>query len=347
MRERCMKEKKVQVIGVGSPVIDFVSEIEEQTIDLIGGEKGGMELVDQDLLQSFLTLAGGEPAKTPGGSAANTIFALTRMGMDCAFIGKLGNDPNGRYFKELFNDIGGDCSRFKTDGDQATACCVSLVTPDAERTMRTCLGAAQNLTPGDIALSDFEGCGHVHMEGYLAFNRHLIESILQTAKSAGCTVSLDLGSFEVVEASRNFLPRMLLDYVDMVFANEDETAAFTGLHDTRGGLDVLGRLCKVVAVKMGKNGAWLKNGGLTVHVPAMTTDRLCDTTGAGDYWAAGFLYGHLNEYSLLKSGVIASLMGRHVIEQKGAALQQETWDYIMLNTANILNKKEKETYKDL
>jgi len=137
-----VKKENVQVIGVGSPIFDFVAEVEEETITQIRGEKGGMELVDSTLLRTFLGFAGGEPIKTPGGSAGNTTFALTRMGMYCAFLGKLGDDQNGRYYKTLFNEIGGDCSRFKTDRSQPTACCVSLVTPDSERTMRTCLGAA-------------------------------------------------------------------------------------------------------------------------------------------------------------------------------------------------------------
>ena len=92
-----MKEKNVQVIGVGSPVIDFITEVEEETITQIEGSKGGMEIVSWDLLQTFLRLAGEEPIKAAGGSAGNTIFALTRLGMDCAFIGKLGDDQNGHY----------------------------------------------------------------------------------------------------------------------------------------------------------------------------------------------------------------------------------------------------------
>jgi len=174
------------------------------------------------------------------------------------------------------------------------------------------------------------------------FSRHLVESILQTAKSVGCTVSLDLGSFEVVEASRGFLPGILLDYVDMVFANEEEAAAFSGLNDPQNSLDTLGQYCNVAAVKVGEDGAWLKNGDETVKVPGIPTERLCDTTGAGDYWAAGFLYGHLKGYSLVKSGAVASLLGRHVIEHRGAVLPQKTWDRIILDTATILRKKESE-----
>jgi len=336
-----VKEKRLQLIGVGSPVIDYVTEVQEETISLACGEKGGMELVDSHQLDGFLNLADKRTKRTPGGSAGNTTFALARMGMDCAFLGKLGDDPNGSYYREKFNEVGGDCSRFKNDGHQPTACCVSLVTPDSERTMRTCLGAAQSLTPEEIALSDFEGCRHVHVEGYLVFNRLLIEHILQTAKCAGCSVSLDLGSFEVVRESRGFLPEFLSRYVNIVFANADEAAEFTGDDDPETGLVALGQLCHIAAVKVGADGAWLKKGGRTVKVSALPTEHLLDTTGAGDYWAAGFLYGYLNDLSLTESGVVASLLGRNVIEHHGAVLPQKAWEGIFAETAVLSNKKER------
>jgi len=332
-------KNNIEIVGVGSPVIDFVLEVDWKTIEQIAGKKGGMELVDSEQLQLLLGLSGTKPAKTLGGSAANTTFALTRLGMDCAFLGKLGDDRNGRYYQEQFKAIGGDCSRFKTDGNLPTACCVSLVTPDSERTLRTCLGATQTLTHSEIEPIDFWGCRHVHAEGYLMFNPDLLESILQTAKSVGCSVSLDLGSFEVVEASRDFLPRMLSDYVDIVFANEEEANAFSGSRDLQNSLDVLGKHCNVAAIKLAEDGAWLKSADETVKVSAATTDRLCDTTGAGDYWAAGFLYGYLNGYCLAKSGSVASLLGRHIVEHKGAVLPQSIWDRIILDTSTILNKK--------
>lgn len=336
-----MKEKRLQMIGVGSPVIDFVTEVPEETISLACGEKGGMELVDARRLEGLLNLAGGRTRRTPGGSAGNTTFALARMGMDCALLGKLGDDANGGYYREAFDAIGGDGSRFKNDCRRPTACCVSLVTPDAERTMRTCLGAAQHLTPAEIEFSDFEGCRHVHVEGYLLFNRLLVAHVLQTAKRAGCSVSLDLGSFEVVRESRGFLPEILSRYVDMVFANADEAAEFSGDDDPQTGLEALGRRCRIAAVKVGADGAWLKEGGRTVRVAALPTTRLRDTTGAGDYWAAGFLYGQLNGLSLAESGGVASLLGRNVIEHQGAVLPPHAWEGILAETAELSNRKER------
>ena len=231
-----------------------------------------------------------EAVTSPGGSAGNTTFALSRIGMSCAFLGKLGDDENGSFYREAFNREGGDCSRFKTDSESATGCCISLVTPDSERTMRTCLGAAMNLSPDEITASDFMGCRHAHIEGYILFNRDLLLKILDCAKQAGLSISLDLGSFEVVGAAIDILPGVLDRYVDIVFANEEEAAAFSGSSDPETGLSALSRHCAVTAVKLGSDGALLRKDGESIHVPAVMAENVLDTTGAGDFWAAGFLY---------------------------------------------------------
>ena len=331
-----MECQAVQMIGVGSPVVDLVAEIEENMLAAVPGEKGGMQLVDSVTLQNLVQQVEGRTIMAPGGSAGNTTFALARMGMRCAFMGKVGHDANGSYYRELFRKIGGECSRFKTDGHKPTACCLSMVTPDSERTLRTDLGAAADFTPQDIRRNDFHGCRHVHVEGYLLFNRELLEAILAAARAQNCTVSLDLGSFEVVEACGDILPALLEDSVDIVFANEREAAAFCGTPEPRAGLDALGRHCPVAAVKIGADGAWLKDAEGTVHVPALEAQRTVDTTGAGDYWAAGFLFGYLNRYSLLHCGRMASLLGSHVVQHMGAYLPDRAWDRIILETTRIL-----------
>ncbi len=335
-----MDNKTVQVIGVGSPVVDFVVETDDDFLATLPGQKGGMELVDSPTLKALLNAIKETPVKAPGGSAGNTTFALARMGMACGFMGKVGRDENGDYYKDLFKAVGGDLSRFKTDGADPTACCVSLVTPDSERTMRTDLGAAMTFSPADVGSDDFKGCRHVHVEGYLLFNRELLYAVLKAARAAGCTVSLDLGSFEVVAAAKDILPDILKDYVDIVFANEEEAAVFTGGKDPETGLAALGHLCRVAAVKVGRDGAYLKDENGTTHVPAMVVDTVVDTTGAGDYWAAGFLFAHLNGYSLAKSGCVGSLFGKHVIGCMGADLDAGTWGDIIAETTLLLSKKE-------
>lgn len=320
-----MTQRKIDLIGIGSPVVDLVAEIDDQTLGQIPGEKGGMELIDADQLRKLKGLIEGVPVRSPGGSAGNTTFGLAQMGLSCAFLGKLGKDDDGSFYQDEFSLRGGDRSRFKIDAEQPTACCISFVTPDAERTMRTHLGAAIGLSPEEISESDFAGCRHAHVEGYLLFNRDLLTGILKTAKAAGVQISLDLGSFEVVKTALDVLPEILEQYVDIVFANEEEAEAFCDSPEPEVGLEAFGRLCSTVAVKIGKDGAWLKQADEKVHVPAMEVANVIDTTGAGDYWAAGFLYGRLKGFDLAICGRMGALMGGQVVQHLGAALPHHTW----------------------
>ena len=322
----------IQVIGVGSPIVDLVADVSEKLLTSVSGKKGGMELIDTPTMESIIELLEREPVKAPGGSAGNTTFALARLGMTCSFLGKLGEDENGGYYRHAFQRKNTDGSRFKTDANLPTACCISLVTPDSERTMRTNLGAAMTLSPDEITVADFRGCGHAHIEGYLLFNRELMMKVVESAKEAGCTISLDLGSFEVVEASRDILDDMLGRYVDIVFANEDEAAGFCGDSDPEAGLDALSGLCGSAAVKIGKDGAWMKDGTGKIHVPADSVEHVLDTTGAGDFWAAGFLYGYLNGRDLPTCGRYGSILGGHVVQSMGTHLEEEVWVGIVKKT---------------
>ena len=322
----------IQVIGVGSPIVDLIAEVSEQLLTSVSGKKGGMELIDTPTMESILGLLEREPVKAPGGSAGNTTFALARLGMTCAFLGKLGADDNGGYYRNAFLRENTDGSRFKTDTNLPTACCISLVTPDSERTMRTNLGAAMTLAPDEISADDFRGCSHAHIEGYLLFNRKLMMKVVESAKEADCTISLDLGSFEVVEASRDILENMLGRFVDIVFANEDEATGFCGDSDPEAGLDALSGFCGAAAVKIGKDGAWMKDGSGKIHVPAVPVDRVLDTTGAGDFWAAGFLYGYLNGCDLPTCGRFGSILGGHVVQCMGTHLEDEVWENIVKKT---------------
>jgi sugar/nucleoside kinase (ribokinase family) len=317
-----------RVMGVGSPIVDFLARVPEAFLDSVEGEKGGMELMEPDALDALLESAPSRAEQAPGGSAANTIFSLAHMGMDTAFLGKLGMDSDGDYYQEEYRAVGGDTTHFKVSMVACTARCVSLITPDSERTMRTDLGAAILLVPNEITPADFEGYDFVHVEGYLLFNRDLAEAVLVAAKAAGLQVSLDLGSFEVVQAAQDILPRLLKDYVDIVFANEDEAAAFCGHRDADAALDELGALCSVAAVKLGADGALLKKDGQRVRSAANKVDNVLDTTGAGDCWAAGFLYGHLAGMSLERCGELGALLGGEVVQEIGASPSRGGWTRI-------------------
>ncbi len=317
------------VLGVGSPIVDVLARVPESFLDTISGAKGGMELVSPETMNEIITRLPMPPMEAPGGSAANTICTLARLGMPVGLLGKMGEDELADAYRRTFSALGGDCSRFKTTSEKLTARCLSLITPDGERTMRTDLGAAMLLHPDEISLSDFDGYTHTHIEGYLLLDEPLTLKVFEMALAHSCSVSLDLGSFEVVRTTRDKLTGWLRDYVDMVFANEDEARAFCDTDSPTVALDAFCELCALTAVKLGAQGAWLQSGGARVFVEANTVETVIDTTGAGDCWAGGFLYGHLNGASLTASGALAALIGAETVSTLGASPTPQGWERIL------------------
>ncbi len=328
---------KVTTIGIGSPIIDIIAQVEETFICEIEAEKGGMVLVDEDTYKTLLSKITGQLTKVPGGSAGNTVFAMARMGNNARFLGKTGNCSEGSFYRDHFKTLGGDVSSFKV-GQAINGQCLSLVTPDGERTFRTHLGAAMTLVPEEITVDDFKDCHHAHIEGYLLFNNELMMHVLECAKAAKCTISLDLASFEVVQAGGSLLKEILSKFVDIVFANETEAAAFTDLdNDYEEMARELAKYCDIAAVKMGAQGAYIANRHEVLKVEAIPVGKVIDTTGAGDLWAAGFLHGWLRKHSLSDSAKVGAILGAAVVQIQGSTLPEDIWNEILLQIEKELS----------
>jgi len=326
-----MQQGKFTIIGIGSPIVDAIAQVEESFVAHIDGDKGGMVLVDATTISSLIESLPQAAVAAPGGSAGNTLFALARMGASTSFLGKTGNCTNGSFYRDRFSQLGGDSSRFKI-GTVPNGRCLSLVTPDGERTMRTDLGAAMTLAPEEISAADFAGCAHAHIEGYLLFNEALMRRVLECAKEAGCTISLDLASFEVVNAAKAILPELLRDYVDIVFANEEEGSAYTGIADNYPAMALqLAELCDIAAVKVGAHGSYVAHTGKVEKIEPMHAAHVLDTTGAGDLWAAGFLYGWSQKRPLAECAKIGSILGAAVVQEQGSTLPEHVWQDILAN----------------
>jgi sugar/nucleoside kinase (ribokinase family) len=321
---------KFDLIGVGSPIMDLLARVPDDFLHRhVAGEKGGMVLVDHDEMQRIVSLLEGEPAYATGGSAANATFNAARLGLRATFLGKLGHDELARVYRKAFEAAGVDGTRFK-QGALANARCLALVTPDAQRTMRTCLGAAMTLSPDEISVGDFKDCRHAHIEGYLVFNRALADAVLTAARSAGCTTSLDLSSFEVVNASRDWLFGQFRRGIDIVFANEDEIRAVFQDH-TSDYATLARRLSDhgvLAAVKVGKDGAWIARDGEVHRIEPVAVANVIDTNGAGDAWAAGFLFGHLRGWPLPSCGALASLLGSETVLHMGPIIPETHFEIL-------------------
>jgi len=320
------KPKIFDLIGVGSPIMDLLAPVPDAFLAHVPGDKGGMVLVDSAEMERIVGLLGRPPASTPGGSAANTTFNAARLGLRTTFLGKLGNDDLARTYRRRFEAAGVDGSRFK-QAALPNARCLALVTPDTQRTMRTCLAAAMTLAPADIAPDDFRGCRHAHVEGYLVFNRALADAVLAAARGAGCTISLDLASFEVVRGARDWLFDQFRRGLAIVLANEDEVRA---LYDDRDSdYPTLARRLAgegvLAAVKIGADGAWLAQGGALHRIPPVPVPDAIDTNGAGDAWAAGLLSGYLRDWPLPVCGALAALLGAETVRTLGPIIPDARW----------------------
>ncbi len=321
-----MSHPQFELIGVGNPIMDILAHVEDSFLKQhVAGEKGGMVLVDDEDIAQLLHRIGDRYAMMPGGAAANTTLGAQRLGLRTTYLGKIGGDITAEHYHANFTAAGGDGSRFKR-ASLPNGRCLSMVTPDGQRTMRTHLGAAMTLHPDEVTAADFKGCRHAHIEGYLLFNPALADKVMRTARAAGCTISLDLASFEVVNVARDWIFAQLKEGVHVVFANEDEAKAlFQRDHDYDAYAKQLATYGGVAAVKMGKDGAWVARGDDLHRIFPVTVDRVVDTTGAGDAWAAGFLYGYLRGKSLALAGAIGSMMGAETVQHLGASIPDVHW----------------------
>ncbi|MBO7147687.1 MAG: adenosine kinase [Lentisphaeria bacterium] len=322
-----------KVLGFGSPILDMLAQVDDSFLSAhVEGEKGGMVMLDTAAQGKLLdALSGSSITSAIGGSAFNTISALTALQMPTAFLGKIGKDERGEYFSSAYTEKGGDASRLLCGSEEPTATCISLVTPDSERTMRSHLGAASTVTADEITDQAFEGITHFHAEGYTLFLPGCLRKSLELARKHGCTTSLDLASFEVVRLFRSEILDMLKNgLLDIVFANEDEAREFCGdrIEFTPENVaSFLLQYCKVAAVKLGKKGAVICEGSEKAEISPRLVKAI-DTTGAGDLWQAGFLYGYLSGCGIAKAGEMGSVLGAEIVQVLGAQIPAGRWDFI-------------------
>ncbi|OYT16075.1 MAG: adenosine kinase [Bacteroidetes bacterium 4572_77] len=323
-----------KVIGLGNALVDIMTPLENDDIlTQIKFPKGSMQLVDEDMSNDILGLTKHLESKlASGGSAANTIHGIARLGMETAFVGKIGTDKYGEIFKNDLVESKIKPAVFQSQTDTGRA--IAMVSPDSERTFATFLGAAVEMTPEEITPAIFLGYDMLHIEGYLVFNEELIEKAVKTAKEVGLEISLDLASFNVVDAKLDFLKNIVEKYVDIVFANEEEAKSFTGEEDPQKALEIIARNAKVSIVKIGKEGSLVLKDNITSKVGVIEAKPI-DTTGAGDLYAAGFLYAYLKGLDLEKAGQIGALLAGKVIEVMGAKIADETWVQIQKEVSNI------------
>lgn len=326
-----------RIIGIGNALVDVLVRLEdERTLADLLLPKGGMVLID-DEQQSALSerIQALKPAMATGGSAGNAMLALANMGAKPGFIGRVADDNMGRFFRQNCADCGIEARLLTAEGHSGVA--NTFITPDAERTFATYLGVAGGLSACDITPELFSGYQLLHIEGYLVQDNALIEKVCRTAKEMGLRTSIDLASYNVVKDNLSVLRDLVAKYIDIVFANEEESAAFTGKQPEES-LREIASMTEVAVVKLGKRGALAMCNEQVAQV-AGRSQQVVDTTAAGDFFAGGFLYAYTHDASLKSCLEMGSLLAGNIIQVVGTRLPETQWQDIRRKAGEILNDK--------
>jgi sugar/nucleoside kinase (ribokinase family) len=319
--------KRKSVLGIGNALIDVLITItDDSVLQKFGLPKGSMTLVDAILSAEIKKETKNNTRNIQtGGSAANTIHGIAKLGGQCGYIGKISDDEFGNFYLEDFKK-----NQIKTHfyySETGTGHATGLISPDSERTFGTYLGAAMELTAEEMTHEIFKNYGILHIEGYLVQNHALIETAMQIAKENGLLVSIDMASFNIVAANLDFLHDIIRKYVDIVFANEDEALALTGKKPEEA-LPEMAGMCKIAIIKIGEHGSLIQSGKRVIRINAISAKSI-DTTGAGDIYASGFLYALSEDLDLEVAGKIGSLLAGNVVEVMGAKIPEETWNSLL------------------
>ena len=313
------------ILGIGNALTDILAILpDDSLLNTYHLPKGSMQHVDMETGDKIWAALKPLGVKyVAGGSAANTISCTAIFGMPSSFIGKIGDDELGLLFKSDQEQYGIHTTLLKSEHSSGRSM-VFVSGGNAERTFAVYLGAALDLVPEDLKPEYFQGHDYFHIEGYLVQNQALIRRAVELAHEAGCIISLDMASYNVVESNNAFLHDIVEKYVDIVFANETEARAFTKIADPKAALEEISRMCRIAVVKVGKDGSWVRSGSEEYYIPVWPAEAV-DATGAGDTYAAGFLYAHSGGMPLEVCGKVGSIIAAKVVEVVGTKIDIPRW----------------------
>jgi sugar/nucleoside kinase (ribokinase family) len=319
-----MADAKYDVLGIGNAIFDVLVKTDEGFLESHGMTKGSMALIDEARAATIYRDMG--PAtEMSGGSAANTIVGVASLGARAAYVGKVKDDQIGRMYTHDIRAAGVAFGTKPASAGPATGCSYILVTGDGERTMNTYLGAAQDLSPADIDPSEIAAAKIVYLEGYLWDPKEAKNAFVKASKiahEAGRQVALTLSDAFCVDRYRGeFIDLMKSGVVDVIFANEGELHSLYQTSDFDSALKALRGDAKLGVVTRSEKGCVVASRDGVVAVPAFPIDRIVDTTGAGDLFAAGFLFGLVRNASYENAGKLGALAAAEVIQHIGARPQ--------------------------
>ena len=316
----CEQNKLVDLIGLGNAIVDIIVNVEDEFLAINNLDKGSMNLISSDESQELLKNCK-VVKQMSGGSSANTVVCLAELGNDVQFIGRVKNDKFGNFFS---SDIKKSKTIFNTpptNEGASTAHSIILITPDAQRTMCTYLGASIEFEPKDIDFNSIKGSKYLYLEGYLwdsELAKNAFLEAAQIANQSNTKIILSLSDSFCVDRHRESFMELIDTYVDIVFCNESEVLSLFKKDKLANCQGDLSSICELVVVTLGSNGSLIINKDHIEVIKSMTSSKVIDTTGAGDLYAGGFIHGLINNYSLKKCGEIGSICAGQIITQLGS-----------------------------
>jgi sugar/nucleoside kinase (ribokinase family) len=315
-----MSATRTDVVGIGNAIVDIIGRCDDSYLTKIGAAKGSMRLVEAgDIAAIYSTM--GPAVEISGGSAANTIAGVASFGGQAGFMGKIADDEFGRIFTHDIRAIGVAFNSTPIANSDPTSRSLILVTPDGERTMNTYLGISTSLDETQIDRTLIRDSSILYLEGYLfdreGAKRAFRESI-KVARSAGRSVALSLSDAFCVDRHRNDFLELIRSGIDVLFANESEIQSLYQTSSFDDAANTARQDTKLAVLTRSAKGSIIFSQGESIEIAAEPIERVIDTTGAGDLYAAGFLFGYARQYPLEISGKLASLAAAEIISHIGA-----------------------------
>ena len=331
-----MTDKPLDVLAIGNAIVDVITDADDAFLAAQGLDKGSMRLIDES---EAVRLYGemGPGRELSGGSAGNTAAGVAALGLKAGFIGQVADDELGRIYRHDISAMGVQFMTPARSDVGASARCLILVTPDAQRTMNTFLGAAQRLPATAISAAEVSSAKILYLEGYLwdpEEPRAAMEAAIDAARAAGTKVAFTLSDSFCISRHRDGFLKLIDDRrIDILFANENEILALSGESDFEGAVAAVAPKVSVLAVTRSEKGAIAVAGAERAEVAAELIERLVDTTGAGDLFAAGFLAGQARGLSLETSLKLGAIAAAEVIQHYGARPEAD----LRMLTGNLLS----------
>ncbi|MBU4217116.1 adenosine kinase [Candidatus Parcubacteria bacterium] len=320
-----VKNKHWDLLGIGSPLLDIVINIEDKVLDDLKIKKGSMNLISEAESKNILNeLSHVAHELSPGGSAANTLSGVNLLGNRTSFLGMIGDDSHGRRYSEEIEKEGIVSHLLRHDRDM-TGHSIIFITPDGERTMATHLGASANFVKKHVDENVVRHSKILHIEAYQLENPNTYDAVMHAvgiAKEGNVLISLDLSDVHLIQRNKKLFQDVVREHVDIVFANEEEASEFTDKKDSTEALHDIADNCKIAVVKLGAKGSLIKENGKVYNIEPHKVEMV-NTNGAGDMYAAGILHGLVNGLNLQEAGEIASHVSALVVASMGARMDKK------------------------